>query len=92
MRIDLQPQLRRAAGAGRTYASGIAGDGRRSRHRRPFCRRARTALTFFREKNKMKSLLILLISAFILVGCNTVQGFGKDVKKAGEVVEHAAQK
>jgi predicted small secreted protein len=40
----------------------------------------------------MKNLFALLVSAFILVGCNTVQGFGKDVKKAGEVVEHAAQK
>jgi entericidin A len=26
------------------------------------------------------------------VGCNTVQGIGKDVKKAGEVVEDAAKK
>jgi predicted small secreted protein len=40
----------------------------------------------------MKNLFALLVSAFILMGCNTVQGFGKDVKKAGEVVEHAAQK
>jgi entericidin A len=26
------------------------------------------------------------------VGCNTIQGIGKDVKKAGEVVEDAAKK
>jgi predicted small secreted protein len=25
-------------------------------------------------------------------GCNTIQGIGKDVKKAGEVVEDAAKK
>lgn len=27
-----------------------------------------------------------------LVGCNTIQGIGKDVKKAGEVVESAGKK
>jgi entericidin A len=40
----------------------------------------------------MKNLFALLLAAFILMGCNTVQGFGKDVKKVGDVVEHAAQK
>ncbi len=40
----------------------------------------------------MKKLFALLVSVCILMGCNTVQGFGKDVKKAGEVVERAAQK
>lgn len=40
----------------------------------------------------MKKLFLLLISSLVLVGCNTVQGFGKDVKKAGEVVENAAKK
>jgi entericidin A len=40
----------------------------------------------------MKNLFVLLGAAFILIGCNTVQGFGKDVKKVGDVVEHAAQK
>jgi predicted small secreted protein len=40
----------------------------------------------------MKKLLVLLVSSLILAGCNTVQGIGKDVKKAGEVVENAAKK
>jgi len=40
----------------------------------------------------MKKLFVLLMSSFILAGCNTVEGFGKDVKKAGEVVESAAKK
>jgi predicted small secreted protein len=40
----------------------------------------------------MKKLFLLLISSLVLAGCNTVQGFGKDVKKAGEVVENAAKK
>ena len=40
----------------------------------------------------MKKMFVLIISAFIITGCNTVQGIGKDVKKAGEVVENAAKK
>ncbi len=39
-----------------------------------------------------KKLFALAAVALILGGCNTVQGFGKDVKKAGEVVENAAKK
>ena len=40
----------------------------------------------------MKKLLILGICMFVLSACNTMQGFGKDVKKAGEAVEGAATK
>jgi predicted small secreted protein len=40
----------------------------------------------------MKKLFALLITAYVLAGCNTVEGLGKDVKKAGEVVENAAKK
>jgi predicted small secreted protein len=40
----------------------------------------------------MQKLIVILISALVLAGCNTVQGIGKDVKKAGEVVENAAKK
>ncbi|HZW22134.1 entericidin A/B family lipoprotein [Noviherbaspirillum sp.] len=39
-----------------------------------------------------KKLFALVIAAFVLAGCNTVQGIGKDVKRAGEVVESAAKK
>jgi entericidin A len=41
---------------------------------------------------KMKKLFALVIAAYVLAGCNTVEGLGKDVKKAGEVVENAAKK
>ncbi|MBL8312031.1 MAG: entericidin A/B family lipoprotein [Burkholderiales bacterium] len=40
----------------------------------------------------------ILISAFValfavaLAGCNTIQGVGKDVQKAGEKIEDAAKK
>jgi len=40
----------------------------------------------------MKKLFAILISALVLAGCNTVEGIGKDVKKAGEAVEHAAKR
>lgn len=39
----------------------------------------------------MKKWLALLIAAFILVGCNTVQGVGKDIKKGGEAIERSAE-
>ena len=37
-------------------------------------------------------LTILLALAFVLAGCNTVQGVGKDVQKAGSAVEQAGKK
>jgi len=40
----------------------------------------------------MKKLFAILISALVLAGCNTVEGIGKDVKRAGEAVEHAAKR
>jgi predicted small secreted protein len=42
----------------------------------------------------MKRTLSLLIASavFVLVGCNTMEGAGKDVQKAGEKIEDAAQK
>jgi predicted small secreted protein len=34
----------------------------------------------------------ILLAALALAGCNTVEGFGKDVKKGGEAIEKAADK
>jgi predicted small secreted protein len=39
----------------------------------------------------MKKLLVVTIALFVLAGCNTVQGLGKDVRKAGSAVENAAK-
>jgi predicted small secreted protein len=36
-------------------------------------------------------ILIALLAAFALSGCNTIAGVGKDVKKVGEVVEETAK-
>ena len=40
----------------------------------------------------MKKLFAMLIAVAVLAGCNTVQGIGKDVQKAGSAVEGAAKK
>jgi predicted small secreted protein len=41
----------------------------------------------------MKKILFVLISGlFVLAGCNTLEGAGKDIQKAGEKIEDAAKK
>ncbi len=42
-------------------------------------------------KKKLLFLLLLIFSLIILSGCNTMHGMGKDIKKAGEAIEDAAQ-
>jgi entericidin A len=39
-----------------------------------------------------KHILALLIVTFALSACNTIQGVGKDLSKAGETIEEAAKK
>ncbi|RJG06420.1 entericidin, EcnA/B family [Noviherbaspirillum cavernae] len=40
----------------------------------------------------MKKLFSILIASLVLTGCNTMQGFGKDVKRLGESVENSARR
>ena len=40
----------------------------------------------------MKRLLWVLAVLFAVVGCNTFEGMGKDIQKAGETIEGAAKK
>ncbi len=41
----------------------------------------------------MKRILFaLLASLTLLVGCNTIEGIGKDIQKGGEKLEEAAKK
>ncbi|MDP2171292.1 MAG: entericidin A/B family lipoprotein [Rhodocyclaceae bacterium] len=37
-------------------------------------------------------MLILAAAAFVLAGCNTVQGLGKDIEKGGEAIQKKAAK
>ncbi|MCZ4063878.1 entericidin A/B family lipoprotein [Oxalobacter aliiformigenes] len=39
----------------------------------------------------MRALIAVLATVVFLAGCNTVQGLGKDVQKAGSAVENAAR-
>ena len=41
-------------------------------------------------KRLFLSLALLVASCFLLASCNTVAGIGKDVEKAGEAVQDAA--
>jgi len=40
----------------------------------------------------MKKLLLVLAVTLAVAGCNTFEGFGKDIQKAGETIESAAKK
>jgi predicted small secreted protein len=40
----------------------------------------------------MKFLIAVITAAWLLSACNTVQGIGQDLKKAGEKIEEAAKK
>ncbi len=39
-----------------------------------------------------RPLTLLLAAAFVLAGCNTIQGIGQDLQKAGSAIEDAAKK
>jgi predicted small secreted protein len=41
---------------------------------------------------KLTAILFVASLALVLSACNTIQGVGKDVQKAGEKVEEAAEK
>ena len=41
---------------------------------------------------KANIVLLSLLAAFVLGGCNTLQGVGKDLKQGGESIERAAKK
>ena len=41
---------------------------------------------------KISALLLLVLALGALAGCNTVNGFGKDVQEAGEKMQDAAKK
>ena len=41
----------------------------------------------------MKKLITLVLAAvWLLAACNTIQGMGKEITKAGETIENASKK
>lgn len=41
---------------------------------------------------KRFAILTLVVWAVVMAGCNTMQGFGKDVEKTGEAIQRKADK
>jgi len=39
----------------------------------------------------MKKFFTLIVCVLAAVGCNTMEGVGKDIKKGGEAIEKAAK-
>jgi predicted small secreted protein len=39
----------------------------------------------------MNKLIAMIMLSVVLAGCNTIEGAGKDIQKAGEAVEKAAK-
>ena len=40
----------------------------------------------------LTALILTIIATLMLPGCNTLEGIGQDIKKAGGVIEDAAKK
>ena len=45
----------------------------------------------FCEEMAVAKYLVIVASVFLILACNTVEGVGKDIKKAGNAIEKAAQ-
>jgi len=45
----------------------------------------------FRENTMKPMIAVLIAAALTLAGCNTVEGMGEDIQKAGESIEKAAK-
>jgi predicted small secreted protein len=41
---------------------------------------------------KKVAMMLLVLSAVLLAGCNTVRGFGQDVEKEGEAIQRSTHK
>ncbi len=39
----------------------------------------------------MRKIVALIALAMLLAGCNTVQGMGKDIEKAGEAIQKSSK-
>jgi predicted small secreted protein len=38
----------------------------------------------------MKAIIAIMLGAFILTACNTMDGFGRDVQSGGKKIQHEA--
>jgi predicted small secreted protein len=44
------------------------------------------------KASKARMALLALVAAFVLSGCNTIEGVGKDLKQGGAAIERAVKK
>lgn len=44
------------------------------------------------ENDMKKTLILAILAAAYLAGCNTMNGLGKDIEKAGEGLQRASDK
>jgi predicted small secreted protein len=44
------------------------------------------------EGDTVSNLLLIAAAVLVLAACNTIDGIGKDIKKAGESIEDAANR
>jgi predicted small secreted protein len=42
--------------------------------------------------NKIQTTALLLLSMWVLSGCNTLHGFGQDMEEGGRAIERSADK
>jgi entericidin A len=40
----------------------------------------------------MTKMVLAVIAALLMAGCNTMEGLGKDIQKAGDKIEETARK
>ncbi len=39
----------------------------------------------------MKAIIAMILGAFVLTACNTMEGFGQDVQQGGKKIERSAE-
>ena len=45
-----------------------------------------------KERNMIRELFAILMAAYLLAGCNTVSGVGKDIERGGEKLQGSAER
>jgi len=47
-------------------------------------------MKFKKPFSQYLTVFVLFAATLVLIGCNTVRGVGKDIEKAGEVIQRGA--
>jgi hypothetical protein len=90
--LHQQPQFRRPPGRRRPHPPRQPGHGRRRRAERAFRRCAPHRLNWRNHHEEVRCHARLGCPARPARACNTIEGMGKDISKAGDKIEEAAKK